>query len=398
MKKISILFFLFVALHVSAQEGIRFNETKTWAETLKSAGAADKLIFVDCYTDWCGPCRWMDANVFVAGPVADYFNEQFVNVKIDMEKGEGVALAKQYKIQSYPTFLFVNSKGEVVHRTGGRMTMEEFLQEGKNAFDPKRRISHLNEIYEAGNTDLAFLFNFYTALNRTDRTKAEKIANEITDKISNEELKTELGWHVIQKLARNESEKLGSFFMLNQTAFEAWSSQEEREELKDRLITSTMYGLMRGDNEHAFMKKLDYFKKSKSSKQREQGVMLEAEYYFSNNRFEDYLRLTRSALNNELKDNAERLSFLARRSSRGTSDKPQTSEAVLKQAYLMAKRAVELEPEEYSIQSTFAQVCLLIKNKEEGLTAAKKTRALAEPLGSKIQRLAQELLDKVEAI
>ncbi|MNL62745.1 hypothetical protein D3C87_1867960 [compost metagenome] len=64
----------------------------------------------------------------------------------------------------------------------------------------------------------------------------------------------------------------------------------------------------------------------------------------------------------------------------------------------MAKRATILEPEEYSTQSTFALVCLAMKNKAEGLVAAKKTRALADAETSKIQKLAQDLLDKVEAL
>lgn len=398
MKKLGFLFFLFISLNLCAQEGIKFNETKTWDETLKVAGFSNKLIFVDCYTDWCGPCRWMDANVFVAGPVADYFNQQFVNVKIDMEKGEGVELAKHYKIQSYPTFLFINGKGDVVHRTGGRMSMEEFLEEGKKAFDPTKQVSYLTAQYESGNTDLAFLYNFYNTLHRTDRSKADQVAKVIADKITISELKTALGWKVIQALARNEDDKLGSFYMANQVAFEEWSSPEERYDLENRLITYTMYSLMRGDNELAFMNKLDYFKKSKNPDLNKKGVMLEAEYYFSNNRIDDYLKLTRYALRDQLKDDADDLSFLARRSAGGRSGMPTATEEVLEHAYLMAKRAVELKPEEYSIQSTFAQVCLLLKNKNEGLPAAKKTRALAEPLGSKIQRLAQELLDKVEAL
>ncbi|MNY65947.1 hypothetical protein D3C86_2033030 [compost metagenome] len=64
----------------------------------------------------------------------------------------------------------------------------------------------------------------------------------------------------------------------------------------------------------------------------------------------------------------------------------------------MAKRAVALEPEEYSIQSTFAKVCLSLKKKDEALTAAKKSRLLAEAETSKIQKLAQELIDKIELL
>ncbi|MNL46074.1 hypothetical protein D3C87_1687580 [compost metagenome] len=70
----------------------------------------------------------------------------------------------------------------------------------------------------------------------------------------------------------------------------------------------------------------------------------------------------------------------------------------MQQAYLMAKRAVELDPEEYSIQSTFAWICLGMKRKAEALAAAKKSRSLADAETSKIQKLAQELLDKVEAL
>lgn len=398
MRKLTILLFLFAALKVSAQEGINFNQTKTWEETLQAAEKSGKLIFVDCYTDWCGPCRWMDANVFVAGPVADYYNATFINMKIDMEKGEGVELGRKYKVSSFPTFLFIDSKGEVVHRTGSRMPMEDFLEEGKNASDPKRRINYLTAQYEGGAVDLPFLYGYYTALARTDRSQADKIGKEITDKITDDQLKTELGWNVIKLLARSETDKLGAFFMANQSAFNNFSKAEERDELKGRLITNSTYGLMRGNNEQAFMEKLAYFKKSDNIELRKQGVMLEASYYLGKGKNEEYIKLTNAAMKNELKDEAENLSFLARSSSGGKGGGELASADILQQAYLMAKRAVELDPTEYSIMGTFTQICLAMKKKEEGLEAARKTVALAEPLGSKIQRLAREQQQKVEAL
>nr|WP_162989018.1 thioredoxin family protein [Pedobacter schmidteae] len=398
MRKLSSLLFILVALNVSAQEGIKFNQTGTWKETTEAAAKSGKLIFVDCYTDWCGPCKWMDQNAFKDAKVAEFYNKNFINAKIDMEKGEGIELRKKYSVQSFPTFLFINGNGVVVHRTGSRMPIDEFLEEGRKAADPKKNLSYLNKKYEEGARDLPFLLDYYLVLNKSDRSNADKIAKEIVDRIPVAELNTELGWKVIRTLARNENDKLGAYFMANENAYNKWSKAEERDQLKDRLITYTLYGLMRGNNEQAFMEKLAYFKKSDKIERKKQGVMLEADYYLGVGRTDDYVKLTSSALINELKDEAEKLSFLARRASGGKSPKDQVSPAVMQQAYLMAKRAVELEPEEYSIQSTFAQVCLVMKKKAEGLVAAKKTRLLADAETSKIQKLAQELLDKVEAL
>ena len=65
-----------------------------------------KLVFMDAYATWCGPCKWMSANVFTDPKVADYFNANFVNIKMDMEKGEGPELARQFNLRAYPTLVF----------------------------------------------------------------------------------------------------------------------------------------------------------------------------------------------------------------------------------------------------------------------------------------------------
>jgi len=401
MKKIFITIMLLnvaIAFKASAQDEIKFNQTATWSDTKAKAAGEGKLIFVDCYTSWCAPCKWMDKNVFTDTKVAGFFNKNFINAKIDMEKGEGVELRKKYSIQSFPTFLFINDKGEVIHRTGSKMSVEEFLEEGKKAADPKKNLSFLSQKYSEGARDLPFLLDYYLVLNKSDRGNADKIAKGIVDGISAQQLNTEFGWKTIKALAKSESDKLGAHFMANQTAFNNWSKQEERDQLKDRLITNTMYGLMRGNNEQSFMDKLAHFKKSDKIDRKKQGVMLEAEYYLSAGRNDDYIKLTSAALNNELKNDAEKLSFLSRKTSRGKGGNDVGAPALLQQGYLMAKRAVELEPEDYSIQSTFAYACLAMKNKPEALAAAKKSRILADAETSKIQKLAQELLDKVEAL
>lgn len=396
MKSIFTCLFLFVVISLHAQEEINFNSS--WSEAKEKAVKSNQLIFIDCYTSWCAPCKWMEKNVFILPAVAQYYNSNFVNLKLDMEKGEGIEMRKKYNVQSFPTYLFVNTAGDVVHRTASRMEAEAFLAEAKRAVDPKRNTSALKEKYDKGTRDLPFLLDYYLALERADRNTASKISTDIITQVTEKELNTELGWRIIKSLARTENDKLGAHFMANQQAYDKWSKLEEREQLKDRLITSTMYGLVRTGDEKFFMDKLAYFKKSDKTDRKKQGVMLEADFYLEKGRTDDYVKLTSAALKNELKDDAEKLSFLARRASGGKMGNNQAAPAILQQAYLMAKRAVELEPEEYSIQSTFGYVCLAMKKKPEALAAAKKSRELANAETSKIQKLAQELVDKVEAL
>ena len=396
LKSVFTCLFLFVAIGSHAQEEIQFNNS--WTEAKEKAIQSRKLIFIDCYTSWCAPCKWMEKNVFILPVVARYYNDNFVNLKVDMEKGEGIEMRKKYNVQSFPTYLFVNTAGDIVHRTASRMEADAFLAEAKRAVDPKRNTAALKEQYDKGTRDLPFLLDYYLALERADRSTAGQLSGEIVAKVTAQDLNTELGWKIIKSLARTENDKLGAHFMANQQAYNNWSKAEEREQLKDRLITSTMYGLIRTGDEQTFFDKLAYFKKSDNMGRKKQGVMLEADYYLEKGRTDDYVKLTSAALKNELKDDADKLSFLARRASGGKMGNDQASPAVMQQAYQMAKRAVSLDPEEYSFQSTFAYVCLAMKKKPEALAAAKKSRALANAETSKIQKLAQELLDKVEAL
>jgi len=117
-----------------ADTGIEFDHS-AWKEILAKAKSSNKIIMLDAYTSWCGPCKWMAKNVFTQPEVATYYNSTFVNAKIDMEKGEGIELAKKYGVQAYPTFLYINGDGELIHRVCGGMEGADFITQGKTALD-----------------------------------------------------------------------------------------------------------------------------------------------------------------------------------------------------------------------------------------------------------------------
>jgi thioredoxin-related protein len=129
----------FVAFNMASAQGINF-ETLKFAEAKAKAAMDNKIIFIDAFTTWCGPCKKLAKDVFPQPEVGSYFNEHFLNLKIDMEKGEGIELAKKYSVNAYPTLLFIDSKGEMVHRTCGLMTKEDLILEATKAVTGKNTI------------------------------------------------------------------------------------------------------------------------------------------------------------------------------------------------------------------------------------------------------------------
>lgn len=112
---------------------VDFNKDKKieWAKA--NATEEDKVIFVDIYTTWCLPCKLMDQEVFTHPSTADYLNENFINVKIDAEKGVGPEWAFEYGVLAYPTLLFLDKDGNILVRKEGSAFHTELRALGDEA-------------------------------------------------------------------------------------------------------------------------------------------------------------------------------------------------------------------------------------------------------------------------
>lgn len=145
---------------VAQTEGIAFFHG-SWAETVAKAKTENKLIFIDFYTQWCGPCMNMAEQVFVLPTVGSFYNSHFINAKIDAENGEGVQLAKKYQVRSFPTYIYVDPNTEdAVHRSSSRQEAQQFIQTGLSATVPNRRSFYLIEEYTKGNRDKQLVIDY----------------------------------------------------------------------------------------------------------------------------------------------------------------------------------------------------------------------------------------------
>lgn len=175
MKKISWLLMMLFSV-ITFGQGMKFEENKSFKDLLALAKKENRLLFLDAYTTWCGPCKLMAKNIFPQEKVGDFYNANFINSKIDMEKGEGIDLAKQYNVRAYPTYLFINGDGELIHRVTSYFDADDFINVGKDAVDPSKQMGALKNKFEAGNKDSAFLKSFIKVFAFSDPDLATKAA------------------------------------------------------------------------------------------------------------------------------------------------------------------------------------------------------------------------------
>lgn len=134
-----IIMMLLVAFQISNNNidggnnpSIQFN-SGSWNEILAQAKKENKPVFLDISASWCGYCKLMKARVFSDVEVAKFYNSTFINVSVDGEKGEGIELAKEYGVNAYPTFIFLNPNGSLAYQVSGYHNKEKFIELGKNA-------------------------------------------------------------------------------------------------------------------------------------------------------------------------------------------------------------------------------------------------------------------------
>ena len=113
---------------VAPDTGIRFTNG-SWDEIKAKARKEKKIIFLDVYASWCGPCKMLKRNTFSYIEVGEYFNAHFINVALDGENGEGRLLAKQYGVHGYPTMLFIMPDGSIKNTAVGYHTPKQLLKQ-----------------------------------------------------------------------------------------------------------------------------------------------------------------------------------------------------------------------------------------------------------------------------
>lgn len=172
-RKIILLVSLVLGCTQIFAQGIDFFHG-TLDEALQKAKLENKLVFVDCYTSWCGPCKMLQRNTFPDEKVGDYFNMNFVSVKFDCEKENGPEVCRKYNVRAYPTLLFLDVDGKVLQTTMGYRPPESLLAEAqKVGLSGGVNVDEMTRKYQSGNYDNAFLKDYLNVLTLTNKDNTE---------------------------------------------------------------------------------------------------------------------------------------------------------------------------------------------------------------------------------
>jgi len=183
MKNIKILvivvFFLLISVAMKGQNGggVDFKNIPL-KELLAMAKQKGKIVFADCYTTWCGPCKRMAREVFPQKMVGDFMNTSFISTQIDMEQGEGIALKKLWDINSYPTLVVLGNDGNCLFRLVGYYEPQQLIDSLKykiNHFG----LSDLERRYLNGECSSLLIYNYINELRRSN--EQNKIATVTND-------------------------------------------------------------------------------------------------------------------------------------------------------------------------------------------------------------------------
>lgn len=271
MKRLLLLLFAIPFLAVAQEKGIQFEHNTTWEKVKAKAKSEKKHIFVDAFTTWCGPCKYMSANIFPQEKVGSFFNENFVNLKIQMDetaednadvqawRAEAKRFAKDYAIVAYPTFLIFDSNGELVHRIVGGGEADQFIALAKEGLDPNTQYVTLLKKFEANPNDVTVAKTLAAAAGKAyDKATESKASAVIINNSSIDELLTKENLPYLSKAASAGDAKAFDIVRKNTEKYDQLSSAgASKRLLATALFNSKVFPLQKTADEATFLKAIE---------------------------------------------------------------------------------------------------------------------------------------------
>jgi thiol-disulfide isomerase/thioredoxin len=323
----------FVVLPSLQAQGIEFFHG-TWAEALEKAKSEEKIIFVDAFASWCGPCKRMASQTFPDPEAGNYFNANFINMKIDMEKPENSEFAGKYPVGSYPTLMFIDAAGKVVLKEVGAKTVEQLIATGQKALGKSDKSVDFEKKYNEGNREPQLMYDYVRALNASGKPSL-KITNEYLN--SQKDLTTEFNlkfilegtvdadsrvFDLLMKYQKEVTKQVGDLAVTTRIEKACRNTLRKAIEFKNESLLAETKAKMKS----ALPEKADAFASS-----------ADMDYFLATKDVKRYLKSAQSFQKSEIKNNAAQLHDLVIRIMRAFPE----DKNVIDQAEKWAKTAAE---------------------------------------------------------
>lgn len=384
MRKTLFLLFVLFSLSVSAaNDGISFIKDSTLVDALSKAKQENKLLFIDCYTSWCGPCKYMEKNVFPLKEVGDFYNEHFVCWKMDMETPEGALIKNKYNVRGYPTYLFLNGDGELVHRGLGSCDFTMFISHlGKTALDSTKNYLGVKIKVRYGDRTAETLLKYVQA--NPYGSDNDSLINQHFALVADSDKLSANSWYLFKQHVNSTDAPIFKFFVDNKQKYESVYGEKE---VADKMVDVLNTCYREDPNRYNALKSIDpvLFEKNK----------LMNDFYFT-------LDLWKYQLPKDDKKNwniltVKMVEFLDREDVPAVWDlnnmswfvyenyKKFKDVAILKKAAEWSKRSLLVEPENDQFLDTYAHIIFDLGQKKEAIKYEEKALKKAEEMKDKGQ-------------
>lgn len=383
---LTTLFAILLTISAFAQ-GIKFFEG-TWGEALGEAEKQEKIIFVDAYAVWCGPCKQMAKNVFPNEKVGEFFNKHFVSMQIDMERGMGLEFAKSYPVRAYPTLFFINHKGEIVHTVVGAQSIDALLSIGRKVLNMEDKSQDFAAEYEKGKREPELIYGYVRALNKAGKPSL-KIANEYLR--SQKDLTTAFNLKFILEAATEADSKAFDWLIQYRKDIAKVTSEDEvRQRILDA-CRNTAHKAVEYQSKDLMTEAIDKVKKHYSEKAEAFEAQAWMDFYLKTNDAANFNKTAKSFAKKYIYDDARELQSLCKT----MVDHFGNDKNSMSLAEDLAKRATEVgQTSVYFL--IYADVLNKNGRKDQAIEIARKALELAKTEGSTAVRAAEMYLNRLQ--
>jgi thiol-disulfide isomerase/thioredoxin len=366
MKRHFAVLCLMVCLAAAAMgQGIEFFHG-TWSEALAKAKSEEKLIFVDAYASWCGPCKRMAAQTFTQPKAGEFYNSNFICMKIDMEKPENSDFASKYTVASYPTLMYIDAEGKVVLKEVGFKEVDPLLELGKKALGKMSNSQSYERQYNEGNRDPQLVFNYVKSLNRSGQPSL-KITNEYLN--TQKDLSTEFNLRFIHEGAVECDSRVFDLLLKYRPQITALVGEEQVRVKLEAACRNTVKKALELKNLALLKEAKDKMKVAVPDRALHFGNDSDMRYYAAIRDIDQYLKSAKNFQKTEIKSNASLLNDLVITLLRNFPEEPKVLKQAEKWAGEVAKKTGM--PEHYL---TWADIYNRMGNKEKARATANKAK------------------------
>jgi thioredoxin-related protein len=386
MKKILLSIALLVAITTLNAQGIIFFQG-TFDEAIAKAKAENKIIFMDAYAEWCGPCKRMAATVFVDEKVGKYMNDNFINLKTDMEKGEGVSLQRRFDVSAYPTLLFINGEGKLVQKSVGALPVDGFLSTAKQALSKLDNIKDLEKNYNEGKRDADLVYQYVRALNRSGKPSL-KVVNDYLLKANFSEATTQ---KIIFEGTTQSDSKVFDLLIKNKAAIVGLYSEQQFNDKIESAIERTLDNAVQFKTPELHKEAKDKMKKHLPAKAEAFALEADMRFFKAAGDAKKYCKTCESMLKKDGKADARQLYVVAKQMTESFPE----DKNVMQDAEKYLKKAAESGGMmEYYL--LYAQTLNRNGKKNEALENAEKALKIAKETQIMYVPQVQDFIEKIK--